>query len=66
MILMTYRFQVEWQGPAGPNGEEREINVEVETDDIDQAYELAERFLTNGVVELPAGTVMSSLRILSN
>jgi hypothetical protein len=65
MIRLSYVFQVERMASAGLIGEEHSITIDFDTDDIDHAYELADRFLDDGVVVLPEGTNLKTLRILS-
>jgi len=43
MIVLTFTFYVETQLPGGPSADEVRISREFETDDPDQAHELADR-----------------------
>lgn len=62
---MTCRFYVEVDMPAGPGAEERSVSRDFDTDDVDQAYELAERALSNPFDPiLPARVIAGTLTIV--
>lgn len=63
MFTAIYTVYVERPAPAGMIGDYVEIKVDVDTGDLDHAYELADRMLANGVVTLPAGASLPTLRI---
>ena len=63
-ITVRYRFFVEVQMPAGPGAEENFSDVDFETDDIDQAIELATRALSNPFMKiLPANVIPGTLSL---
>jgi hypothetical protein len=57
---LTYTFYVEVDMPAGPGADEVKVNRWFDTDDTDQAFELAERFWPE---VKPARYIEGTLRI---
>ncbi len=66
MITVRYSFFVEVQMPAGHGADERFVDVDFETDDVDQACELADRALINPFMNiLPANVIPGTLQFVT-